>query len=81
MLEKSILDTLDIKIGDFFIFENNLWERNSRYSAKTPDFGSCRFGYIGEKDGIRDEEYKEVLEKAKPLSFGEIEAIVLRSKK
>ena len=72
-----ILTTLNINIGDLFIYQNMIWTRIDTYTAKCQKSGCCRFGYLGESNGMYDDEWKTVLDTSHKLDQHLVEQILL----
>lgn len=73
---KPILTELGVDIGGVFVYEGEVWTRTDTYSAKSRNYGSCRFGYIGDRMGS-DEEWQNVLDTAKVIDQKIVEDVIL----
>lgn len=75
MNTEPILTTLDVGIGEMFLYEGCIWTRTDTYTAKCPQSGSCHFGHFGD-EGTQSE-WKNVLDTAVKLNQDRIQTVLL----
>ncbi len=73
---EPILTTLNINIGQAFMYDDVMWIRTDRYVASSPSYGACKFGYLGEDNGSYDEEWKRVLDNTSVIDMDKMQTVV-----
>lgn len=75
-MNEPILTTLGVEIGCMFKHNDIIWTRTDRYSAKSIEYGSCRFGYLGENNGETDSEWQDYLDNSVVLDMIEVTNLI-----
>ena len=78
-MNEPVLTTLDISIGDFFLYDNFIWTRTDRYSAICSEMGACYFGFLDDNNGENNDEWNNVLTTAVKLDRDKVENLILNN--